>query len=61
MVDIVTALNRHINHGNDTEKYPFIFGLNGDVSFLTGETIPIFSVGFSVGFATAQVGLLFAD
>ena len=61
-MDIVTALNRHINHGNNSEKYPLevIFGLHGEVSVVAGATIPTFSVGFSVGFATAQAGLLFA-
>ena len=53
MVDVI----HHINHGNDTEKNPLevILNLTGKVS---GDTIPIFSVGFSVGFATAQARLL---
>ena len=41
MVDIVTALNRHINHGNDNDEYPLevILNLTGKV-FLYGKPFP---------------------
>lgn len=56
----MAALTRHIHHGNETEKYPLdiIFALN--FAAQPGTPVEDYSVGFAVGFGTAQAALLFA-